>query len=60
MADISKCKDETCPNKEKCWRFNAPSNELWQTYGSFGWMRDQAGGECKYFWEMKNGKPTGV
>ena len=41
MADIQKCLGETgmgeniiiCMVREKCYRYTAPANELWQSYG---------------------------
>jgi len=31
-ADITVCPGTDCPVKEKCYRFTAPRNELWQSY----------------------------
>ena len=35
MPDISKCKTETCVNKNQCWRYTAPSSEFRQSYCDF-------------------------
>lgn len=32
MADITKCKDEDCPVKNKCYRYTADADELCQSY----------------------------
>lgn len=36
MADITKCSGEqngiTCPIRDKCYRFTAPSTEYWQSF----------------------------
>ena len=32
MADITMCKDNTCPNAGHCYRFTANANELRQYY----------------------------
>jgi len=51
MTDISKCANEDCPSKEKCWRYVAPSNEHWQAYAQF----DPDGQEkCEYFIDVNN------
>jgi len=48
MADISKCANEDCTLKEKCYRYKVKSDEIWQTYGGFTQDED---GECEYHWE---------
>ena len=35
MVDLSMCLNTTCPSREKCYRYQAKPNELWQAYGSF-------------------------
>jgi len=52
MADISKCKDETCPSKNMCYRFTAPANELRQSYGIFN--REEDADNCNFFWNNEN------
>lgn len=32
MSDITKCSGENCPIKEKCFRFTAETEPLWQSY----------------------------
>ena len=32
MADITMCKDTTCPQNERCYRYIALPNDLWQSY----------------------------
>jgi hypothetical protein len=45
-TDISKCKNETCESKQKCWRYLAPINEHWQAFAQF----DPDGKDrCEYF-----------
>lgn len=55
MSDISKCENTRCPLSKSCWRFNAPSNELWQAYQDFTFTTDKKTGEikCEDYWEMK-------
>jgi hypothetical protein len=31
-TDYTSCNGEGCPIKEKCYRFNAPKEPLWQSY----------------------------
>jgi len=50
MTDISKCVNEDCPSKEKCWRYVAPGSE-YQSYANF----DPKGEEkCEYFWDIND------
>lgn len=32
MSDICACDDTDCPQKNECYRYNCPKNELWQSY----------------------------
>lgn len=57
MTDISKCLLNTCPLKNKCWRFTAPANPLWQSYGDFKYKITEEGEvKCDYFWDNKEYK----
>jgi len=48
MSDISKCNDTQCPSNKYCYRFTAPANEFWQSYGSFN--REEDADNCDMFW----------
>jgi len=37
MSDISKCDGAGCPQKEKCWRYLAPTSPHWQSYIKSQW-----------------------
>lgn len=50
MSDITKCNAENCPQKEICYRFNAPSNDMWQSY-FVETPYDQEKKECKYYYK---------
>ena len=50
-ADIAKCNGENCPKKNKCWRFTAPADELWQSYFTPGEEDEVETGNCPYFWD---------
>lgn len=50
MADISMCRNNLCPLKDKCYRYNARPSE-WQSYGSYYPIM----GKCHYFWPMEDG-----
>lgn len=52
MPDISMCKGENCPLKEKCYRFKAIPSEFWQSYFSEIPYSFESNG-CEYFWEVK-------
>lgn len=47
MADISKCGNESCPLKEKCYRYTAPIG-FWQ-----GWMDYIYDDGCDDYWDNK-------
>lgn len=49
MSDITKCGDFLCPSKEKCWRYTAPANDRWQSYGKFN--REEDADNCDMFWD---------
>lgn len=48
MSDISKCKGGNCPLADKCWRYLAPAEPLYQSYLEEGW--DDKTRECPHFW----------
>lgn len=45
MTDITKCKGEDCPQKDKCYRFTAPESEM-QSYFAESPFN---GKRCDYF-----------
>jgi hypothetical protein len=51
MTDICKCKGEIgaiiCPYKEKCYRFTAKEDELYQSYFMELPLKD---GKCDHYW----------
>lgn len=48
MADITMCKGNNCPLKEKCYRFTANSNNLYQAYFVEEPIKD---GKCDMYWD---------
>lgn len=52
MPDISKCKNESCPKKERCYRYTVPPSEFRQAYGSFA---PDENGFCLFFWPNEAG-----
>lgn len=52
MSDITKCTNEKCPLKDKCWRWLAPSDSLWQSVAKFEFKADDSGITCEYFYEL--------
>ena len=57
MADITMCRGDTCPKKEKCYRYTAPKSEYWQSMFTVT-PYDPEHNKCPYYWS-NNGKPTG-
>jgi hypothetical protein len=47
MPDITKCQNNSCPIREKCYRYKSRPSEL-QSYASFKY---ELGG-CDYFWPI--------
>lgn len=53
MADITLCKDDTCPKRYECFRYmTIPSN----TMQSYFMSSPRIGDECDYFSEDRNGR----
>lgn len=55
MADITKCVNETCPLKEKCYRYTALSDE-YQSVAKFEYQEFQGKVMCDWFWDNKGYK----
>lgn len=49
MADITKCKGEGCPFKERCYRFTA-KGAYYQSYFQFPPIKGKV---CEYYWEVE-------
>jgi len=54
MADISMCKGDNCKLKEKCYRFTATREEIWQSYFLKPPIDDE--GNCEYYWDNESTK----
>ena len=52
MADITKCNDQLCPSRKKCYRFTAPANEYRQSYFMVT-PREQNDVKCIEFLEIR-------
>ena len=50
MADITMCRDTECKDKKTCYRYNAPSNQYYQSYFVDS-PRTEDG--CKYYWDYE-------
>jgi len=50
MPDITKCNDEKCPKRKKCYRYWSNPNS-WQSYFT---ESPRKGKICDYYWERKN------
>ena len=53
MPDISKCTNESCKHKEKCYRYVVKSKEFHQSYHPY--EPDSETGECEDFMSIRNG-----
>ena len=49
MADITMCKGDMCPNKNKCYRYTATVNPYRQSFFMTTPIKDD--GSCDEFWE---------
>lgn len=47
MPDITMCPGTDCPHKEKCYRYTATPDDLWQSYFVSSPIKD---GKCEYYW----------
>lgn len=52
MPDITMCANKNCPLKDKCYRFTATPDPLWQSYADF----KPVNGKCEDFWDNTNKK----
>ena len=50
MPDISLCKNQHCPLRDKCYRATAIPSEYGQSYATFNLNAD---GTCNWFWDNK-------
>ena len=48
MPDIAKCKNETCPIKESCYRYTSKPSFM-QSYGNFTYDNG-----CNYYYKITN------
>jgi hypothetical protein len=48
MSDLTKCATEGCPSEVLCWRKQAPSSDLFQSYSLFD--LPSGASRCSSFW----------
>ena len=48
-ADITKCSNEKCKLKDKCYRYLA-TDDQWQSYALFKPVK----GKCEHYWEVSS------
>lgn len=53
MPDITMCKDEACPSRSACWRYEARPSP-WQSYFAESPRR---GDVCEQHWPIKRNTP---
>ena len=51
MADITKCTNESCPLKDKCYRWIAQLDSLYQLSKKYEFIADDSGIRCEYFYK---------
>lgn len=51
MPDITMCTGKDCPKKERCYRFKATPNLIYQSFSDFKERRLEDG-SCEMFWEF--------
>lgn len=56
MADITKCFNEACPVRRKCYRFTAPHDEYYQAVALFDFKVTERKVHCEYFWLNSDNK----
>ena len=49
MSDITKCSNDDCLKKNKCWRYLAP-NSVWQSWNNFNQENLE---DCEFYWKVK-------
>jgi hypothetical protein len=55
MPDITKCNDDSCKKRKKCYRYWSEPSEYRQSY----FMKSpRDGDECELYWERKKYNPT--
>lgn len=54
MTDITKCNNQDCPIKDKCYRYLAKANSRWQSWHNFTY--DDG---CEHFWDIEPQKEEG-
>lgn len=57
MPDISLCRNEQCPKKKYCYRFNATPEPMYQSYADF---KPDDKGNCDGFQKMESQKPKAL
>lgn len=50
MADITKCVNGACPVRNKCYRFTAPHDEVYQAVELFDFKVVERKVHCEFFW----------
>ena len=54
MVDLSLCSNHACHSREKCYRYMAKPNELWQAYANF--IPPKGRRKCYHYLAMRKPK----
>lgn len=55
MPDISMCQNKNCHLRDKCYRYRAIPDDVWQSYICPTIDSDTM--DCDYFWSIENRDP---
>lgn len=50
MPDITKCKGDGCPLKDKCWRYTSQPSEYRQSWFVESPYREE---KCEHYWKKE-------
>jgi len=59
MPDITMCKNDVCPLRERCYRFRALPKQYGQEFWRFEPVLERGVWKCNYFIELGKSKENG-
>jgi len=51
MSDISKCSNNKCPSRNKCYRYTCEPSKYWQAYSDFKPGKGKK--KCEAYWKAQ-------
>lgn len=55
MPDITMCMNASCPMRDRCYRYRAVPDEVWQYWAMF-YLPDFGSLKCDMFWPIERGR----